>query len=138
MIGPAVPVRSEESFSWLAGGYFPVQPYETTFGEEPTQEGINYWYYDSEAERFRIIVFSNNGPSTEDGNRYEGEVASGKLTFRSGPVPIRTRSGRADQGESGWHDLSGLVVARRARRMAAVDERHVHEGPAMIAVPRGT
>jgi Protein of unknown function (DUF1579) len=85
VIGPGVPVRSEESFSWLAGGYFLVQPYETTFGDEPTQEGINYWYYDSKAERFRIIFFSNNGPFTEDGNRYEGEVAGGKLTFE-GPA----------------------------------------------------
>jgi hypothetical protein len=31
--------------------------------------------------RFRIIFFSNNGPYTEDGNRYEGKVAEGKLTF---------------------------------------------------------
>lgn len=85
VLGPGVPVRSDESFSWLEGGYFLVQPYETTFGDDPAQKGVNYWYYDSEAERFRIIFFSNNGPFTEDGNRYEGEIADGKLTFE-GPA----------------------------------------------------
>jgi Protein of unknown function (DUF1579) len=81
VFGPAVPVRSIEAFHWLDGGYFLVQDYETTFGDEPTQTGVNYWFYDREAERFRIIFFSNNGPFSEDGNRYEGRVADGKLTF---------------------------------------------------------
>ena len=79
--GSGVAVRSSETFRWLEGGYFLVQEYETVFGDEPAQKGINYWYYDSEAERFRIIFFSNNGPFTEDGNRYQGKVAEGKLTF---------------------------------------------------------
>ena len=39
----------------------------------------------AQATRVRSIFFSNNGPFTEDGNRYEGEVANGKLTF-VGPV----------------------------------------------------
>jgi hypothetical protein len=30
-------------------------------------------------------LFSNNGPFTEAGNRHEGEVAGGKLTFE-GPA----------------------------------------------------
>jgi Protein of unknown function (DUF1579) len=76
-----VPVRSTEAFRWLDGGYFLVQEYETTFGDEPTQIGVNYWFYDAEADRFRIIFFSNNGAFSEDGNRYEGRVAEGKLTF---------------------------------------------------------
>jgi hypothetical protein len=29
---------------------------------------VNYWGYDSNAGRFRIIFFSNNGPYTEDGD----------------------------------------------------------------------
>ena len=48
-------------------------------------ETFHYWGYDSEAGRFRIIFFSNNGPFTEDGNRYEGEVGDGTLTFE-GPA----------------------------------------------------
>jgi hypothetical protein len=66
-------------------GYYLVQTYETTFGDDPPQKGLNYWFYDSEAKRFRIVFFSNNGPFSEDGNRYEGEVADGKLTFE-GPA----------------------------------------------------
>ena len=85
ILGRGVPVRSEESFSWLEGGYYLVQPYDTTFGDEPSQKGINYWYYDPEAKKFRIIFFSNNGNFSEDGSRYEGEIAGGKLTFE-GPA----------------------------------------------------
>jgi Protein of unknown function (DUF1579) len=79
--GPGVAVSSTESFGWLEGGYFLVQDYETTFGEEPTQHGVAYWGYDPETSRFQIIFFSNNGPFTEAGNRYVGEVADGRLTF---------------------------------------------------------
>jgi hypothetical protein len=43
--------------------------------------GVNYRFYDADADRFRIIFFSNNGPFSEGGNRYEGRVADGKLTF---------------------------------------------------------
>jgi hypothetical protein len=78
--GPGVPVRSTETFRWLDGGYFLVQDYETTFGDEPTQTGVNYWFYDADAGAYRIIFFSNNGPFSEEGNRYEGRVADGKLT----------------------------------------------------------
>jgi hypothetical protein len=85
LLGPGVPVRSDESFYWLDGGYFLIQTYETTFGDEPPQKGINYWFYDSEAKKFRIIFFSNNGPFTEEGNRYQGEVAGQTLTFE-GPA----------------------------------------------------
>jgi Protein of unknown function (DUF1579) len=79
VLGSAVPVRSTETFHWLDGGYFLVQDYETTFGDGPTQRGVNYWFYD--ADRFRIIFFSNNGPFSEDGSRYEGRVADRTLTF---------------------------------------------------------
>jgi Protein of unknown function (DUF1579) len=86
MLGPGVPVTSVETFDWLDGGYFLVQTYETTFGDEPAQKGVNYWGYDSDANKFRIIFFSNNGPFTEQGNRYHGEVITqGRLTFE-GPA----------------------------------------------------
>jgi Protein of unknown function (DUF1579) len=52
LLGPSVPVSSRESFHWLDGGYFLVSTYETTFGDEPTQKGVNYWGYDAEALRF--------------------------------------------------------------------------------------
>jgi hypothetical protein len=85
VLGPGVPVTSFESFSWLEGGYFLVSTYKTTFGDEPTQKGVNYWSFDSGAGRFRIIFFSNNGPYSEEGNRYEGVVEGDTLTFE-GPA----------------------------------------------------
>lgn len=85
VLGPGVPVTSVESFHWFDGGYYLVQTYETTFGDDPPQKGLNYWFYDSEAKRFRIIFFSNNGPFSEDGNRYEGEVADRSSPSRDPP-----------------------------------------------------
>ena len=79
--GPGVPVTSTETFRWLDGGYFLVQEYATTFGEEPTQRGVAYWGYDAGAGRFGVVFFSNNGPFTKAGSRYEGRVAEGRLTF---------------------------------------------------------
>jgi Protein of unknown function (DUF1579) len=79
--GPGVPVRSEETFSWLDGGYFLVQTYETVFGEEPAQKGVVYWFYDSDRKRFRTIFFSNNGPYSKAGSEYAGGVEGGKLTM---------------------------------------------------------
>ena len=80
-VEPSVPVTSVEDFYWLEGGHFLVQTYHTVFGNEPAQKGINYWFHDADAKKFRIIFFSNNGPFTEDGNRYEGEIAGRTLTF---------------------------------------------------------
>jgi Protein of unknown function (DUF1579) len=96
VLGPGVPVASNESFEWLDGGYFLVSTYETKFGDEPAQTGVNYWGYDSEAKRFRIVFFSNNGPYSEDGNRYEGVVADGTLTFE-GPARFQYRLDDAGQ-----------------------------------------
>ena len=96
MLGPGVPVVSDESFEWLDGGYFMVSTYDTTFGDEPAQRGVNYWGYDSDAGRFRIIFFSNNGPYTEDGNRYEGVVEDGALTFEG---PARFQYDLDDEGK---------------------------------------
>jgi hypothetical protein len=108
VLGPGVRVISDESFYWLEGGYFLVQPYETTFGEAPAQEGINYWCYDSQANKFRIIFFSNNGPYTEDGNRYEGEIADGRLTFEG---PARFQYELAEDGRIKTNADGGITVA---------------------------
>jgi Protein of unknown function (DUF1579) len=96
VLGPGTSVSSKESFYWLEGGYFLVSTYETVFGNEPAQKGINYWGYDSEARKFRIIFFSNNGPFTEEGNRYEGRVSDNKLTFEG---PARFQYGLDEQGK---------------------------------------
>jgi hypothetical protein len=84
-LGPGVPVTSVETFEWLEGGYFLVHTYETVFGDEPAQKGVNYCGYDAEAKKFRLIFFSNNGPFTEHGNRYQGKVADRRLIFE-GPA----------------------------------------------------
>jgi hypothetical protein len=85
VFGPGVPVRSEETFAWLDGGYYLVQTYETVFGDEPAQKGVNYWFYDSVRRRFHIIFFSNNGPYSRAGSEYDGGVEGGKLTM-GGPA----------------------------------------------------
>jgi hypothetical protein len=113
--GLGVPVTSVESFHRFDGGCYLVRTYETSLGDDPPQKGLNYWFYDSEAKRFRIILFSNNGPFSGHGNRYEGEVADGKLTFeelarfqyeRDGRG--RSRSGRMlDRGRLWLRDESG-------------------------------
>jgi hypothetical protein len=54
--------------------------------------------YDTEAKHFRIIIFSSNGPFTEDGNCYEGKVAGGKLTDRVRHDSITTWVMRAGSG----------------------------------------
>jgi Protein of unknown function (DUF1579) len=108
VLGPGVPVTSTEEFSWLDGGYFLVSTYETVFGDEPAQKGINYWGYDSDAEQFRIIFFSNNGPYTEDGNRYEGRVAEGKLNFEG---PARFQYELDDEGRIKLNPDGTLSVA---------------------------
>jgi hypothetical protein len=107
VLGPAVPVTSLEEFHWLDGGYFLVQTYETVFGDEPAQRGINYWFYDADAGRFRIIFFSNNGPFTEEGNRYEGEVDGGTLTFIG---PARFQYDLDSAGNIRRNDDGGVLI----------------------------
>jgi hypothetical protein len=108
VLGPGVPVTSVESFHWLDGGYFLVSTYETVFGDEPAQIGVNYWGYDSEATRFQIIFFSNNGPFSEEGNIYRGEVAEGKLTFEG---PARFQYELDDEGKVKLNPDGTLSVA---------------------------
>jgi hypothetical protein len=108
VLGPGVPVRSTETFYWLDGGYFLVSTYETVFGHERAQKGVNYWGYDSEAGRFRIVFFSNNGPFSEEGNQYHGEVADGTLTFEG---PARFRYELDDEGKIKLNPDGTLSVA---------------------------
>jgi Protein of unknown function (DUF1579) len=108
VLGPGVPVASTESFYWLDSGYFLVSTYETVFGDEPAQSGVNYWGYDSEAKRFRIIFFSNNGPFSEDGNSYQGEVAGRTLTFEG---PARFQYELDDEGRIKLNRDGTLSVA---------------------------
>ena len=81
VIGPSAEVKSRERFYWLEGGYFLVQTYDTRFGDEPPQRGINYWYYEPEDDTFNVIFFSNNGNYTEEGNRYRGSVQGDRLVM---------------------------------------------------------
>ena len=108
ILGPGVPVTSVESFSWLDGGYFLVHTYETAFGDEPPQTGVNYWFYDAPSGRFRIIFFSNNGPFSEEGNRYEGEVAGDALTFEG---PARFEYRLDDDGRIAVNPDGAITVA---------------------------
>jgi hypothetical protein len=108
VLGPGVPVTSTEEFRWLEGGYFLVQTYDTVFGDEPAQRGVNYWYHDAGAGRLGIIFFSNNGPYTEEGNRYRGEAADGRLTFQG---PARFQYELDDQGRVKLNPDGTVTVA---------------------------
>jgi lactoylglutathione lyase len=108
VLGPGVPVISNETFYWLDGGYFLVSRYETTFGTEPTQTGMSFWSYDSAAQHFRIIFFSNNGPYTEEGNRYVGEAANGRLTFEG---PARFQYDLDEDGQIAVNEDGTISVA---------------------------
>ena len=69
--------------------------YDTRFGDEPAQKGINYWGYDSDEARYRIVFFSNNGPFSEEGNQYFGRLDDGGLVFEG---PARFRYGLGEDG----------------------------------------
>jgi Protein of unknown function (DUF1579) len=73
VFGPGVPVTSTETFRWLDGGYFLVQEYETTFGDEPAQRGVNYWSYDSATGRFLIIFFQQQRTVHRGGQPLPGQ-----------------------------------------------------------------
>jgi hypothetical protein len=57
------------------------QTFETVLGEGARSEGLNYWGYDSEAARFRMIFFSNSGPSPRKATATRGRVVEDTLTF---------------------------------------------------------
>jgi hypothetical protein len=107
LAGPGVPVTSTEGISWLDGGYFLVQTYDTAFGDEPVRRGVNYWGYDDEAKRFRIIFFSNNGrsPRTATGTKGSWLVtrspSKGRPAFSTSSITTG-RSSPTPTGPSPW------------------------------------
>jgi hypothetical protein len=81
-----------------------VRRYKTTLGDEPTQKGVNYWFYDAEAALFRIIFFSNNGNFSEEG-RYAGGVPTGRSRSKARRASVTAsmtpaRSGSIKTGRS--------------------------------------
>jgi hypothetical protein len=44
-----------------------------------------YWGYDAKSKEFRTHFFDKNGPFDDEGSRYTGVIADGKLTF-TGPA----------------------------------------------------
>jgi Protein of unknown function (DUF1579) len=107
VLGPGVPVRSTETFEWLDGGYFLVQTYETSFGGEPAQKGVNYWRFDTDDAHFRIVFFSNNGPYSPEGNHYEGVAENGTLTLEG---PARFQYRLDDDGKVRLNDDGSVTV----------------------------
>lgn len=84
---------------------------------------MNYWYYNSVGERFQIIFFSNNGPFTEDGNRYEGEVADGRLTF-VGPARFQYKldeNGRITTNADGTSSVAWWLRDQKGEWQAWMD-----------------
>jgi Protein of unknown function (DUF1579) len=88
VLGPSVPVTSLEEFYWLEGGYFLVQTYETAFGDEPAQKGINYWFYDAAERKFRIIFSTTMGRLPKRGTATRARSS----TARSGSRDLRASS----------------------------------------------
>jgi hypothetical protein len=79
VLGPSVLVTSTETIRWLDGGYFLVQDDETTFGDEPTQSGIN-WFYPNLPEPDPAL------------SRLDGFVGRGSMEAISS-APMRRASG---------------------------------------------
>ena len=69
----AVAVSNREIFRWLEGGYFLVHEYETTFGDQRTQRGINFWGYDSDAGMFRSSSSAATARSPRTGAATRGK-----------------------------------------------------------------
>ena len=135
--GPGVPLASIEEFYWLHGGYFMVHTYETVFGDEPVQKGINYWFYHTDARKFRTIFFSNNGSLTED----ERLTTVRSRTARSNvdracrfPAPV-PRCDWEDEEERRWQRPGPVVAARCRRAIQTLDEQRLHQNDVEAAEP---
>jgi hypothetical protein len=107
VLGPGVVVVSDESFEWLDGGYFLVSIYDTKFGGEPAQKGVNYWATMATRDA-SARLFSNNGSYTEDGNPLRGVVQDSTLTFRG---PARFQYRLDDAGKVRVNDDGTISVA---------------------------
>jgi hypothetical protein len=113
--GPGVPVTSTETFRWLDGGYFLVQEYETTFGEEPTQRGVVYWGYDAEEGRFRLFfsATTDRSPTRAAAMRARWPTAGSRSSVRratSTRLMSTGRSRRIRTARSLW--LGGCATSR--------------------------
>ena len=99
VFGPGVPVTSTETFYWLDGGYFLVQHLRDGLRRGTRPEGRQLLGLRLRRERFRIIFFSNNGPFTEDGNRYRARSPSARSPsrVRRGSSTSSMRPGRSRQ-----------------------------------------
>jgi hypothetical protein len=107
ILGPSVEMKSREQFYWLEGRYFLVQTYDTQFGDEPPQRGINYWYYDPGDGTFNVIFFSNNGNFTEEGNRYRGAIEGDRLVMVG---PARFELALDSSGTVATTDGGGIAI----------------------------
>jgi hypothetical protein len=131
--GPGVPVTNKETFSWLDGGYYLVQTYETVFGDQPAQKGVNYWFYEPDQSQFHIIFFANNGPYSDPGSHYRGGVDDDKLTM-VGPARFQydlDQDGRIKTNPDGTLEVRWWVRAESGDWMPwmtnifrRVDSRH--------------
>jgi hypothetical protein len=64
--GQEDPSRVEKSSTgWMAATFW-CRRMRPSLETRP-RKGINYWFYDDNARKFRIIFFSNNGPFSEEG-----------------------------------------------------------------------
>jgi hypothetical protein len=96
VLGPGVPVTSVETFHWLEGNYFLVQTYETVFGAEPAQKGINYWGYDSEARKSGSSSSATTAPSPSTATATKGKLPTGGSPSKvrhASSTPWTTRDG---------------------------------------------
>lgn len=95
--GPGVPVRITRRSAGSRAATSWVQEYETIFGDEPAQRDINYWYYDSEVERFlsSSSATTDRSPKTGIGIRARSRRGSSRSSGRLGSSTSSTRKGRS-------------------------------------------
>jgi hypothetical protein len=101
MLGPGVPVTSVETFDWLEGRYFLVHTYETTFGHESAQKGVNYWGLRHGREEVSDHLLQQLRPvhRARQPLSGRGDGRSAAHLGRSGTLRVRARRRRTDQGQ---------------------------------------
>jgi hypothetical protein len=112
VIGPGTRVRSAETFGWLDGGYFLVSTYHTVFGDDPAQTRSHVLRLRRGERDVPQRLLQQHGPFTEEGNRYEGRVAAGKLTFVG---PARFQYALDDDGKIKVNQDGTITVEWRLR-----------------------
>jgi hypothetical protein len=134
--GPGVPVTATETFRWLDGGYFLVQEYETTFGEEPTQRGVNYWATTPRpaGSGSSSSATTDRSPRTATATRARWPTAGSPSSVRRASSTSSMRKGRSRRtrtarspwpggcatsrasGSPGWSTPSGRTATSPQRR----------------------